>query len=488
MKEGISEDGNNFIVAFNRSRSFDSISQKFQFQKGRLYSFSAWIQISEGNETVAVMFRGGNGEPIRGGYVIAKHGCWSLLKGGMVANVSGIVEISFECKNTAVDIWIDNVSLQAFTMKEWRSHQDMIVNKVRKTKVKLQATYANKTNIEGAIISIKQTKSNFPFGCGMNHNILTSDRYKNWFGSRFKFTTFTNEMKWYSTEKVQGHENYTIADEMLKFAKDKGISVRGHNILWDNPVHQPQWVQKLSPQDLKKAAITRVNSVTKKYLKQLIAWDVMNENLHFRFYEQNLGENASSEFYAQVYQIDPTTIMFLNEYNTIEYSGDEAANPTQYVKKLNEIISFPGNKGILAGIGLQGHFTSGQPNLVYMRSALDILAKTGLPIWLTEVDVAQGPDQAKYLEQILREGYSHPAVKGIIIFAGPKEAGFSVTTLADENYKNTPSGDVVDKLIKEWKTGNLELVTDNNGFAQVTLFHGDYEFTVTIRRVISRLP
>ena len=86
--------------------------------------------------------------------------------------------------------------------------------------------------------------------------------------------------------------------------------------------------------------------------------------------------------------------------------------------------------------------------------------------------------QAQYLEEILREGYSHPAVQGIIMFAGPKLAGFNVTTLADENFDNTPVGDVVDKLIKEWGSATLETRTDRQGFMEASLFHGDYEVTV----------
>ena len=57
---------------------------------------SAWVQVSEGSETVAVVFRPAKGDAMRGGRVIAKSGCWSLLKGGMVANFSSPVEIFFE--------------------------------------------------------------------------------------------------------------------------------------------------------------------------------------------------------------------------------------------------------------------------------------------------------------------------------------------------------------------------------------------------------
>ncbi|KAK7390979.1 hypothetical protein VNO78_19238 [Psophocarpus tetragonolobus] len=479
IKEGISKEGNRFIVAHNRTQPLDSFSQKVQLQKGMLYTFSAWFQVSEGSDTVSVIFKTKGSELVRGGEVIAKHGCWTLLKGGIAANFSSTVEIVFESKNSTVEIWADNVSLQPFTKKQWRSLQDASIERVRKRKVRFQITHVNETALKGATVMAKPVKLNFPFGCGMNHYILTNKDYQRWFVSRFKFTTFTNEMKWYSTEKKQGEENYTISDAMMKFTKEHGISVRGHNIFWDDPKYQPEWVKTLSPEDLTEAAAKRMESVVSRYKGELIAWDVMNENLHFHFYEDKLGENASAEAYATAFKLDPETKMFLNEYNTIEYSGDEAANPAKYMKKLKEILSFSGTAGMSAAIGLQGHFASGQPNLAYMRSAIDLLATTGLPIWLTEVSVDPQPSQAEYLEEVLREAYSHPAVEGIIMFSGPAQAGFNATTLADENFKNTPAGDVVDKLIHEWGSGPNIATADHRGFVDISLHNGEYDVIVT---------
>lgn len=478
IREGLSNNGNRYIISHSRTQSLDSASQKVQFEEGTLYSFSAWIQINRGSESVAAVLRTAAGEQIRVGKVIARDGCWSLIKGGVFANFSGPAVLLFQSKNTNVEIWIDSVSLQPFTMEQWRSHQEESIQRERKRKVRFHVTYANKSAVEGAVVSIRQTQSSFPFGCGMNHYILESVDYQNWFTSRFKYTTFTNEMKWYSTEKKQGHENYTIADAMVRFAKQNGISIRGHNIFWDDPKYHPDWVKNLSSDDLREAAAKRINSVVSRYAGQLIAWDVMNENLHFSFYEDKLGVDASAEYFSRAFQLDPGTRLFMNEYNTIENCTDEDANPVNYKKRLEEILGYPGNEGILAGIGAQGHFGSDQPDLAYMRASLDILASTGLPIWLTEVDVDRGPNQAEYLEQILREGHSHPAVEGIIMFVGPEIAGFNVTTLADKDFKNTPAGDVVDKLIDEWKFTTAELIADSEGSIEVSLFHGDYNITV----------
>ncbi|XWS68135.1 hypothetical protein CRYUN_Cryun04dG0064500 [Craigia yunnanensis] len=475
IREGVSEDANKFIVVQNRTDPLDSFSQTVQLEKGNFYTFSAWIQISKGSETVAVVFKTFDGKLIRGGETLAKQGCWSLLKGSIVAKFSSLAEILLESKNTGVEIWVDNISLQPFTAKQWRSHQEKSIDKVRKRKVAFHVTYANKTEADGAVISIEQTMSGFPFGCGMNHHILTNTGYQDWFASRFKVTSFTNEMKWYSTEKRQGEENYTIADAMVKFAKQNGISIRGHNILWDNPEMQPKWVKDLPPEGLQKAATKRLNSVVSRYAGQLIVWDVVNENLHFSFFEDKLGENASSAFYSMAYHVDPNTTLFMNEYNTIEYSKDQASTASKYKKKLEEILSFPGNAGLKAAIGLEAHFSAGQPNIAYMRSSLDILGTMRLPIWLTEVDVGKGPNQAQYLEDILREAFSHPAVEGIIIFGGPEIAGFDVMTLADTEFATTPIGEVVDKLINEWKSGTRQLRADSRGWSEVSLFHGDYE-------------
>lgn len=62
--------------------------------------FSAWVQVSEGSESVGVVFKSSKGGVVHGGKVTAKHGCWTLLKGGMVANFTSLVDILFEVNLT----------------------------------------------------------------------------------------------------------------------------------------------------------------------------------------------------------------------------------------------------------------------------------------------------------------------------------------------------------------------------------------------------
>ncbi|GJN08745.1 hypothetical protein PR202_ga26698 [Eleusine coracana subsp. coracana] len=128
-------------------------------------------------------------------------------------------------------------------------------------------------------------------------------------------------------------------------------------------------------------------------------------------------------------------------------------------------------------IGLEGHFTV--PNMPYIRAALDTMSKANVPIWLTEIDVRKGPNQAQHLEMILREVYAHPAVHGIILWTAWHPQGCYVMCLTDNNFKNLPTGDVVDKLIQEWKTNSHAGVADDEGYYEAELFHGDYNVTVS---------
>ncbi|XP_054823057.1 endo-1,4-beta-xylanase 5-like [Prosopis cineraria] len=470
--------GNKYIVAHSRIHPYDSVSQKIYLQKNKLYSLSAWVQVSGENAAVSAVVKTRDGFK-HGGNVIAESNCWSMLKGGLVVDTSGPAQLYFESNNTSVEIWVDSISLQPFTHKQWRLHQEQSIEKTRKKKVLIQAVDERGKPLSNASIFFEQKTPSFPFGSAINKNILSNSAYQNWFTSRFTVTVFENEMKWYSTESTQGKEDYSVPDAMLQFAKQHNIGVRGHNIVWDDPSQQPSWVPSLSPDQLNSAVQRRLNSVVSRYKGQLIAWDVCNENLHFSFYEGKLGQNFSPKIYDGAHNIDAQTTLFLNEFNTIEDSRDGSSTPAKYLEKLRQIKDYPGNSGLTIGIGLESHF-SGPPNLPYIRSSIDTLAASGSPIWITELDVQSDHNQAQYLEQILREIHSHPNVQGIMLWTAWSPSGCYRMCLTDNNFKNLPTGDVVDKLLREWGFNTkLKGTTDANGLFEANLFHGDYQVKVT---------
>ncbi|KAK7258048.1 hypothetical protein RIF29_32447 [Crotalaria pallida] len=471
--------GNKYVVAHSRKQPYDSVSQKINLQMGMHYTLSAWIQVTGSNVLVTAIVKTSKGFNLAGA-ILAESNCWSMLKGGLTADTSEPAELYFESNNTSVDIWIDSVSLQPFTEEEWSSHQVESIDRARKRKVLVKVVNRQGNPLPSVNVSIVQKRLRFPFGSAINQNILNNKAYQNWFTSRFTVATFANEMKWYSTENVQGKENYAVADAMLQFAKQHNIVVRGHNVFWDDPKYQPGWVPSLSPNQLSLAVQKRLQSVVKRYKGQVIHWDVNNENLHFSFFESKLGANFSAKAFSQVHRADPTVAVFLNDYNTLEDNRDTKAAPAQYVRQLRRIRSYPFNKGLTIGIGLESHFTNA-PNLPYMRASIDYLAATGSPIWITELDVANQPNQAQYFEQVLREAHSHPKVQGIVLWTAwsPNGQCYRIC-LVDQNFKNLPGGDVVDKLLREWGRYTQESgITNQNGILEASLFYGDYDVTVT---------
>ncbi|XP_044508811.1 endo-1,4-beta-xylanase 5-like [Mangifera indica] len=463
--------GNKFMVCHSRNQPHDSIAQRLYLHKNLHYTLSAWFQVSEGEVPISVYIKTISGKKFAGA-VVAESKCWSMLKGGFTADESGTAELYFKSNHTSVEIWVDSISLQPFTQEEWNSHQDQSTEKKHKRRVMMQAVDSHGKPLTNAKLSIQQkASSKMPIGCATNKNILNNNKYKKWFTKRFGVTTFENEMKWYSTEPSQGKEDYSVADAMLRFMKRHGVAVRGHNIFWDDPKYQPYWLNSLSPWAFRLAAQNRAKSIVSRYKGQLIAWDVINENLHFSFFESKMGATASMEAFKYAIANDPSTTMFMNDYNTIEEMGDKAASPDNYLNKLRQIQKSL-VKGARLGIGLEAHFRV--PNIPYIRASIDKLAAAGVPIWLTEVDVEKGPKQAWYLEQVLREGHSHPNVAGIVIWGAWSPQGCYRMCLTDNNFNNLATGNVVDKLLREWGRRKLQATTDDNGYIETSLFHGDY--------------
>ncbi|PIN02811.1 Endo-1,4-beta-xylanase [Handroanthus impetiginosus] len=460
--------GNNYLAASIISANQTSTIKKFHLEEDKLYTFSAWFQVSKGNAYIQAIFMTQT-DNITAGWVAAQEGCWTMLKGGLVVNVTGPAELYFKSHdiNSTAQIWVDNISLQPFTHQEWKSHQDQSIEKQNRP-------------VPDATISIKQTRLNFPFGNAISGYILNNTAYQNWFASRFKYTVFENEMKWYFNEQTRGIVEYSVTEAMLQFAKSHGIAVRGHTVLWEDRLGHPTWLRDFPlnrSEEYRQLTDSRVNSVMNRYKGEVFHWDVVNENMHHWFIKERIGENSSAIYYKKAHEIDPDALLFLNEYMTLEKSSDRRASTWMYLRKIWEIRE-QGYEGPL-GIGLQAHF--GPMNLPYVRDSIDVLDSVKLPIWITELDINNktGPDQANRLDQIMRELHAHHAVQGILMWSAISPEDCWKMCLTDQNFNNLDTGEVVDKFIAEWTYSfGLEGKTDSDGYFETSLFHGQYEATL----------
>ncbi|KAM1006817.1 hypothetical protein COP2_003614 [Malus domestica] len=333
--------------------------------QGTIYCFSSWVKIEgAGSALIRASLKTENETNKCVGTVLANHGCWSFLKGGFVLNSPSQLSTLFfqNADDRYVNIEITSSSLQPFSVQQWSTYQQYMINTKRKRAVTVHVSDKQGKRLQGLEIDIEQVSKDFPFGSAIAKTILGNLPYQDWFAKRFNAAVFENELKWYATEPEQGKTNYTIADQMLQFVRANQVLVRGHNIFWEDPKYTPQWVRNLTGSDLQSA---------------------------------KLGPNATLHFFETAHKSDPLATLFMNDFNVVETCSDVNSTVDSYVSRLRELRH---GGALMDGIGLEGHFTV--PNLPLMRAILDKLATLGLPIWLTEVDISSTLDketQAIYL-------------------------------------------------------------------------------------------
>ncbi|KAL8188656.1 hypothetical protein R6Q57_029676 [Mikania cordata] len=446
-----------------------------------------WVKINGSNATaIKASLTLENDTKMCIGNVVAKSECWSFMKGGFVldSRMDNVIVYFLDSYGNRINVTLASTSLQPFAHQEWLKDQEMSIDKERKRMVTIHVSDVDGNMIEGATIVVEQINKEFPFGSAISKSILGNSPYQKWFIKRFNTAVFENELKWCATEPEQGSVNYTIPDLMLDFVRANRITIRGHNIFWEDPKYIPSWVQNLTGDTLYSAVKSRIQSLLTHYKNQFVHWDVSNEMLHFDFYEQRLGQNVSLEMFELAHVTDPSARLFMNDFNVVETCGDLNASASAYASRMKEVQE---GGVVMDGIGLEGHFTT--PNPALIRGVLDQLATLQLPIWLTEVDISNTLDQdtqGKYLEVVLREVYSQPSVNGIMLWTAMDPNGCYQMCLTDPNFQNLPAGDVVDRLLlKEWSTGVVNGQSDEDGNFSFDGFLGEYIVNVEFENRIS---
>ncbi|GJM69689.1 hypothetical protein HMSSN036_19050 [Paenibacillus macerans] len=284
--------------------------------------------------------------------------------------------------------------------------------------------------------------------------------------------TFENESKWLWNESSPGNVSYREADQLLEFAAQNGLKVRGHNLFWEAEQFQPQWVKSLTGPELKAAVDNRLNSAVPHFKGKFVHWDVNNEMFHGSFFKDRLGESIWSYMYSRTRELDPDAKLFINDYNLIEYPPER-----DYNKEIQAWI----DQGVpIDGIGAQGHF-NGTVNPVFVKGRLDKLAEMKRPIWITEFDSVNANQnvRADNLEAMYRVAFAHPAVEGIVMWgfwAGSQWKG-AAASIVNEDWTLNAAGRRYLQLMDEWTT-NVQGTTGKDGKFKFRGFQGTYDIIV----------
>ncbi|KAF0928274.1 hypothetical protein E2562_039371 [Oryza meyeriana var. granulata] len=406
-------------------------------------------------------------------------GSWAQIKGAfrLKETPCGTVAVHVHGAPAGVDVKLMDLRVFAADRKARFRQLKEKTDKVRKRDVVLKfgGGAGVAASISGAFVRVVHMDSVFPLGTCINGSVIQDTNFVDFFTNNFDWAVFENELKWYWTEAQRGHLNYRDADALLDFCDRHGKPARGHCIFWAVDGDVQQWIKDLGRDDLASAVHGRLNGLLSRYAGRFPHYDVNNEMLHGHFYRDRLGDDTAALMFREAARLDPGAQLFVNDYN-VECANDPNATPEKYIEVIDALRR---GGAAVGGIGIQGHVSN--PSGEVICDALDKLATTGLPIWITELDVSE-PDvslRADDLEVVLREAYAHSAVAGVVLWGFMQGRMWRQdASLVDADGTVNEAGQRLVNLRREWMSDARGTV-DGEGHFRFRGYHGTYVVQVT---------
>ncbi|GIP08393.1 hypothetical protein J1TS5_05630 [Paenibacillus macerans] len=234
------------------------------------------------------------------------------------------------------------------------------------------------------------------------------------FSTYWNQITPENSTKWGAVEGTRNSMNWSAADTAYSYARSNNMPFKFHTLVWGS--QEPGWISGLSAAEQRAEVTQWIQAAGQRYGGAQFV-DVVNEPLHAKpSYRNAIGGDGATGWdwviwsFEQARQAFPNSKLLINEYGIIS-DPNAAAN---YVKIINLLKA----RGLIDGIGIQCHyFNMDTVSVNTMNSVLNTLAATGLPIYVSELDMT-GDDStqlARY-QQKFPVLWEHSAVQGITLW------------------------------------------------------------------------
>ena len=374
----------------------------------------------------------------------------------------------------------------------------------RKVKKGLRFTDAQGQALKNREIRICQTKHEFLFGCGgfdfVPHIMRGDENTKQITDAWLEiFNYATLPFYWGMYEREEGKPGKEFSMKVAKYLQDKGVKVKGHPLCWHTVC--ADWLMKYDNATILKKQLERIDREVTDFKGVIDMWDVINEvvimpifdkydNAITRICKEKGRVGLIREVFEQAKESNPDAVLLLNDFNTsIDYEI---------------LIDGCLNAGVpISAIGIQSHQHQGYWGKEKLEEVLERFAHFGLPIHFTENTLISGDLMPAYIEDLndwqveswpsTPEGEERQekeiAEMYGILFAHPLVQGITTWDFKDGAWLKAPSGlvrldgsrkpsfDRLKQLVKqEWWT-DTTVKTDENGYAEVDAFKGDYSIS-----------
>jgi endo-1,4-beta-xylanase len=236
------------------------------------------------------------------------------------------------------------------------------------------------------------------------------------------------EMKMEAIVGDDGAFDFTRADRLAAFARDHGLRLHGHALIWYS---QDNAFFRGLPEARFGAEYDRyIAAVAGRYRGQATSWDVVNEpvsedgtGLRDCLWSHRLGlDGYMIRAFEQARAADPEAVLFLNDYNLENIPAKGAT----FLKTVERLLKAGAPIG---GLGTQSHLDIESPAgqiRAWMRDA----GSLGLPIHVSELDASQrrdGPIDLRTPAQRREQQVAHVTELAEAFMALPERQRFAFT-------------------------------------------------------------
>ena len=375
----------------------------------------------------------------------------------------------------------------------WRSDADQRIETERQAPVTVTVNDVNGDPVDGALVSIRQSRHEFLFGSAINgfdgrldpNANATGLKYQSEIKRLFNHVVIENSLKWPSwlQDPQRGRD-------AVDFAISNELSIRGHNIIWPSRQFMPDSIWNeydnrvandgTTSADawLKTTIEARFDEVLNEFDGQIPEWDVVNELYSNHDVMDILGDDIVLEWFQRVRDFDPSIRLTLNDFGIFSGNGSN----TNHRDNFDDWLGLLRDDGLLDVIGEQSHYSDANLTDISVFASLvnDYNTEFNAPIAITEFDVDSKNQQlqADYLRDYMTMAFSQPAINQFLHWGFWQSAHWIPdAALYNSDFSIKPNGQAYEDLVfGEWWS-DLQGTT-RGGTLSVDVFRGEHDVVV----------